>query len=234
MTVSFETLDTCFCYGYCGCAVSHLPTVVMICTYSSITLTHIQCGDSNTTCPETTVSKNGTIFTQGEFQWPSWLSDLRDFFLFLGPTLILSLWIWWILGCLGALKILHMIITGEVKVPEPVMIALAVAEKILRKIFQEWCPRMFHACGNCCEKCTRCCVGTSLCLLTAGKSRKEEAVVRRVGAGWRIPRACNGMCKGAKLARKNHRKLMRMNKRKGMKRETPWYQKRYKCTCKVK
>ncbi len=22
MTISFETLDTCFCYGYCGCAVS--------------------------------------------------------------------------------------------------------------------------------------------------------------------------------------------------------------------
>ena len=22
ITVSFETLDTCFCYGHCGCAVS--------------------------------------------------------------------------------------------------------------------------------------------------------------------------------------------------------------------
>lgn len=22
MTIHFETLDTCFCYGYCGCAVS--------------------------------------------------------------------------------------------------------------------------------------------------------------------------------------------------------------------
>lgn len=24
MTIHFETLDTCFCYGYCGCAVSTL------------------------------------------------------------------------------------------------------------------------------------------------------------------------------------------------------------------
>ena len=26
MTVSFETLDTCFCYGHCGCAVSYSST----------------------------------------------------------------------------------------------------------------------------------------------------------------------------------------------------------------
>ena len=24
ITVQFETLDTCFCYGHCGCAVSHV------------------------------------------------------------------------------------------------------------------------------------------------------------------------------------------------------------------
>ena len=23
MTISFETLDTCFCYGYCGCTVRY-------------------------------------------------------------------------------------------------------------------------------------------------------------------------------------------------------------------
>ena len=29
MTVFFETLDTCFCYGHCGCAVSGIIIVVI-------------------------------------------------------------------------------------------------------------------------------------------------------------------------------------------------------------
>ncbi len=175
-----------------------------------------------------------TAHIQDVFQWPGWINSVGNVFKFLGPTLLIGLWIWWILGCLGALKILHMIITGEIKAPEPIMIILAVLEKILRKIFQEWCPKMFSACARCCEKCCTCCFGVTLCLLTGGRSRKDEVAVRKVGPGWRIPRTCNGMCRGAKLARKNHRKLIRMNKRKGMKNETPWYQKRYKCTCKVR
>ena len=127
-----------------------------------------------------------------------------------------------------------MIITGEIKVPEPVTIVVTVILKALQKVFQEWFPRAFQACSACCEKCVSCCVGWSLCVVTAGKSRKEEALVRKVGAGWRIPPTCDGMCKGAKFARRRHRKLMRVNKRKGMKNETPWYQRPYKCTCKVK
>ena len=32
MTIHFETVDTCFCYGYCGCAVSHtLQTFIATC-----------------------------------------------------------------------------------------------------------------------------------------------------------------------------------------------------------
>ncbi len=194
----------------------------------------MQCGDGNTTCPDTTIAKDGDIFIQGIWAPPAWLIQLRDAFAVLGPTLLIGLWIWWILGCLGALKVLHMIITGEIKVPEPIQIIVAVIMKILQKIFQEWCPQLFNACGRCCEKCWSLCLCCSLCLLTGGKSRKEEALVRKVELGWRIPKSCDGMCKGAKLARKKHRKLMRMNKRKGMKNETLWYQKRYKCTCIVK
>ena len=29
ITVSFETLDTCFCYGHCGCAVSMHDTYIL-------------------------------------------------------------------------------------------------------------------------------------------------------------------------------------------------------------
>lgn len=29
MTVTFETTDTCFCYGYCGCAVSAFSVYII-------------------------------------------------------------------------------------------------------------------------------------------------------------------------------------------------------------
>ena len=34
MTVSFETLDTCFCYGHCGCAVSYSSTKFILALFN--------------------------------------------------------------------------------------------------------------------------------------------------------------------------------------------------------
>lgn len=50
------------------------------------------------------------------------------------------------------------------------------------------------------------------------------------------PARCDGMCKGAKKARNNHRKRLRINERKGIKakEDDVWWKHPYMCTCQVR
>ena len=52
----------------------------------------------------------------------------------------------------------------------------------------------------------------------------------------RRPVNCDGMCRGAKQARKIHRKKLRLMKRRGarMGKIGPWWEKKYTCTCTVR
>ena len=182
------------------------------------------------------MDEGDTPYIQNPFP-PDWLKNLGTFFKYAAPKFLMTFWILLMLLCLGVIKIVHLLITGDFKFPaaaEPVTMALMIAKQLLEKILKEWFPRAFQACTVCCEKSISCCFASTFCILTAGRSKKDEGLTRKVGIGWRVPRNCNGMCKGAKFARRKHRKLMRINKRKGMKNETAWYQKPYKCTCKVK
>ncbi len=148
-------------------------------------------------------------------------------------------WVIFVLCCLGGLKVLHMVITQEVKMDAiiaPPKEAMRIAKEWADYIFKEFCPT--H-CDNIWTTCARCC-GTSCrgcCwICTCGKVSRFENMLyrRRVERGWRVPPHCNGMCEGAKYRRRLHRKLMRAMKRIGQKKETPWYSKPYNCSCKVK
>lgn len=52
----------------------------------------------------------------------------------------------------------------------------------------------------------------------------------------RRPLNCDGMCRGAKQARRIHRKKLRVLKRRGVKpgKMLAWWEKSYNCTCVVR
>ena len=202
--------------------------------------TYIQCGNDTTDCPPPPPIANSTrgkLWDWDEF-FPDWLTNM-----FRAETAVTFVFIFWIillLFCLGNLKILHMIITGQIDFPmvtEPVIMVLSVVKGVLTHLFKEFLPEQYDACMTCCEKSIMLCCARAFCILTFGKVQTnniEIAAERKVARGWRRPRHCNGMCAGAKDARRRHRKQMRINKRKGMKSDIPWFQKPYTCTCKVK
>ena len=151
---------------------------------------------------------------------------------------ILVWWFFYMLMCLGLLKVVHMLLTGQIDYPaltDPAKMALDKGLEFQKKLFNKWCPACyafvcgsFHRCCLCCFAC----VGQAV----TGEKDHTPTMIQKADyeRGWRRPRSCNGMCEGARTARRLHRKQMRINKRKGMKNETPWYQKKYECTCKVK
>ena len=48
------------------------------------------------------------------------------------------------------------------------------------------------------------------------------------------PRVCDGMCRGARVARKTHRRKVRVLRRKGMAVSEAWWESGYECTCRVR
>lgn len=181
---------------------------------------------------------SGQLWSWSMPRWLQWLPKL--FRAETAMTFVLIFWIIFLLWCLGNLKICHMIITGQIDFPmvtEPVTIVLSVFKSIATKIFKEFLPEKYDECMTSCERSIVFCCAKAFCVLSLGRAQTtniELAAERKVGRGWRRPRHCNGMCSGAKDARRRHRKQMRINKRKGMKSDIPWYQKPYTCTCRVK
>jgi len=151
-----------------------------------------------------------------------------------GTVLLLTILIYYTISCIIGCKLLYMFVSGELGVPEPASMAMTVLKSAAQKVTQEWCPKMAQFCNACCARICACCYKWTCCVITGGQSMKDEALFRKVPTGWRVPKTCNGMCKGAKFARRNWRKLQRIEKRKGKKNEKPWYSKPYKCTCVVK
>ena len=149
---------------------------------------------------------------------------------------VLVTWFFHLLVCLGALKVLHMFMTGQIDYPAittPVSMATKKVHEIQKKVCQKWFPQIYDCVTGTCERCCLCCCAFFMERVT-GKEHIDTATDMSVyERGWLRPRQCNGMCPGARQARRLHRKQMRINKRKGMKNETAWYQKKYNCNCKV-
>ena len=195
-----------------------------------------------TTCPDTPTRANSSL-DLFQIHWldrfANSLNNAFDAFKRHGSKLLTLFWVLLVLYCLGMLKVLHIIITGDVKmqaVTDPMMIVAQKVKEYADYIVHEWCPMVcdnfWTSVENCCSFCCRkCCF-----VLTFGKVSQEEKILgkRRIERGWRPPPHCNGMCQGAKYKRKIHRKMMRINKRAGLGRDVPWFQKPYNCTCKVK
>ena len=94
-------------------------------------------------------------------------------------------------------------------------------------------------CDNCWTTCGRCCrVSCRHCfwIISCGVVKRKEKMLykRRIERMWRPPPYCDGMCEGAKYRRMVHRKLMRVMKRTGARKDAPWFSKSYNCSCKVK
>lgn len=164
---------------------------------------------------------------------------LADFFKLNGGKFLIGFWVVFILICLGGLKIVHILITQEVKMDgiiDPIMAVVKKLKEWADYILKEWCPaycdNFWTSCLNCSRfSCRHCCW-----IITFGRmSRIENRLyARRVERGWRVPPYCNGMCQGAKYRRSLHRRLMRVMKRTGARKAAPWFSKPYNCSCKVK
>ena len=194
----------------------------------------LQCGDNTTECPPPPeYAKNDTLKEwNGGFLGK--LKDVADFLKGNFGKFALAGWFFFMLICLGFLKVAHMFLTGQVDYPALTK-PLKLVHTVTSKVFGEYCPKI---CGRCCEFCQRyslCMCALTVTTLTGQKDytaqARDDYLYKR---GWRRPRQCDGMCSGAKQARRSHRKQMRINKRKGMKNETAWFQKPYTCTCKVR
>ena len=159
------------------------------------------------------------------------MKDIADFLKNNVGKFILFSWFIFILMCLGGLKVVHMVITGQIDYPSITDPMKFIGEQH-KKIMQEYIIPMCESCCECCSRYSLCIFSTTFATVTMQKEHTAQA--RDTRKGWRRPRQCDGMCSGAKHARRAHRKQMRINKRKGMKNETAWYQKPYTCTCNVR
>lgn len=238
MTVFFETEDTCFCYGHCGCAVRLYQVTVL--QYSLFQSVGMQCGNSTSTCPPPPTYHKDDKFKDINKLMARRFRLLNKFKKFMVGNIgkfVLVSWFFYLLLCLGLLKVLHMLLTGQVDYPALTNPATMGAKKVFqlqKKLFDNWCPSFYNCVCGTFQRCCLCCCAFVGQRLTGQKDHTPTTIqMNDYERGWRRPRACNGMCTGARTARRLHRKQMRINKRRGLKTETAWYQKKYECTCKV-
>ena len=190
--------------------------------------TPIQCGNNITNCPPNVELANSTKLWYGHLDF---LDKVTKFFegnfgkFALGGIFVLLLWI------LGICKVVHMIITGSINI-EVITNPLKLVVKLQNAVCQRILPGAGKACWSDSRRTCLCCFAKFSTTIT-GES-DTDALGVETGRGWRRPQYCDGMCRGAKLARRRHRKEMRMNKRRGVYKDTPWYTKKYTCTCVVR
>ena len=192
------------------------------------TLSFAQCGDNVTDCPPPPKYAEGDVLKELNFHG---LKKILNFLKGNAGKFLLGTWFIFILMLLGCCKVLHMLLTGQVDYPA-ITNPLKIVHKVTSSIFGKWCPMIWGKCGECCQRYCLCLFATAVTTVTGQKDYTAQA--HELRSGWRRPRQCDGMCSGAKQARKAHRKQMRINKRKGLKSDTAWFQKRYTCTCKVR
>lgn len=201
-----------------------------------------QCGNNKTECPDAPERPDSEL----NLYRPKWYDRFKrnllkfgEFFKLHGGKILIWFWVVMVLCCLGGLKVLHIVITQEVKMDamlNPAKEVARIGKEWADHILKEWCPafcdNFWTSCGTCCRFCTRKCCWVISCGRVSGMDKALQR--RRVERGWRAPPYCDGMCEGARYRRFLHRKLMRVMKRTGQKKDTPWYSKKYNCTCKVK
>lgn len=202
----------------------------------------LQCGNNKTVCPDAPERPDSSL----ELYRPRWYDRMNagfkkfaEFIKLHGGKFLIAFWVIFCLVLLGGLKVLHIVMTQEVKM-DAILFPPKEIARILKQwtdyILKEWCPsfcdNFWTSCCNCCGFCMR----RSCWAMSCGKvSRTHKPLQRkRIERGWRAPPYCDGMCDGARTRRSLHRKLMRVMKRTGQKKDTPWFSKRYNCTCKVK
>ena len=225
-TVSFTTFDTCFCHGYCGCSVSlansraSQPAMLYIyihslCVQSDRRQTayvvqylpyrnhtknvfFLQCGNNQSNCPEVPDIKDSLT--------PSDLPDIIKIFKNLGGFLqtnlgaiIIGAIIVKILILLGIIKVVLMIISGEIKI-----------------------PGLWMAIGA---------MGMAVGIPTFATNMAKNQVEGFADHG--RPARCDGTCSGAREARINFRKNLKVRKSKKGK-DDVWWNHPYVCTCKVR
>lgn len=120
--------------------------------------------------------------------------------------------------------------TGEVKCP--------AVDKPAKAVFKIFCE-IFKLCGG--TMCS-CLTSTTLNLawgttvIAKGKDATKYIGREDLSSNAKRPINCDGMCRGAKQARRIHRKRLRLMKRRGAKmgKVGPWWEKKYNCTCVVR
>ena len=200
----------------------------------------MQCGNASSTCPPPPTYHKDDHFKDihkmlgKKFKL---LNKFRNFMVGNVGKFVLVSWFFYLLMCLGLLKVLHMLMTGQIDYPaltNPASMGAKKVYQLQKKICDKWCPACYSCVCGTFQRCCLCCfafVGQKV----TGEKDHEPTIIQKSDyeRGWRRPRSCNGMCSGARTARRLHRKQMRINKRKGMKNEVAWYQRKYECTCKV-
>jgi hypothetical protein len=217
LTVYFESMDTCFCYGYCGCT----------------------CSTNDTECPEDAKFDIGTNTTA-----PPWfgfnididLPALGAIFSFfsvgLGGLTITGLIIAALIG-LGVLKVIYISMTGDIDCP--------AITKSIKAIVRVIYITLRECCGSCCKCCGR--LGLNIAFGASTSYRRRIRINKFIGRENMVDRDakrpvnCDGSCKGAKRARRIFRKRLRVMKRRGVpasRLQGLWWEKPYNCTCVVK
>lgn len=206
------------------------------------TYTYLQCGNNKTVCPDAPQRPDSEL----EVYNRRWYERVRDafkklagFFKLHGGKFLITFWVVCILICLGVLKVVHIIITGDLKmkgVTDPIIMVMNKVKEVAEYILKQWCPAFCDNCWTSCLNCCRFCTRRCCWMMTCGVVKRKENMLyrKRIERGWRAPPYCNGMCEGAKFRRSLHRKLMRVMKRTGAKKDAAWFSKPYNCSCKVK
>ena len=111
---------------------------------------------------------------------------------------------------------------------KPSKAILKVTGTIFSTCYGKLCGCLFSATTN---------IAWGAAVITSGKNEtkyvgREDLVSKNV----KRPVNCDGMCRGAKKARRIHRKKLRLMKRRGarMNKMNAWWEKSYNCTCTVK
>ena len=195
--------------------------------------THTQCGSNQTDCPPpptylkpANYSNIGISFrglTGGFEKVGKWFKDTFDSGT-LGTTIVVAIIVLLVIG-LGALKVVLVVYTGKLNLPAVPCctrcvcgIAAALGECL------QVCLRNLKLDFLLC--CTRCLPG----------NKGFTATGTHIGSGWVHPTHCDGTCEGAGRARREHRRLLRMHRRRSLPTPPPevWWESPYTCTCAVR
>lgn len=117
-------------------------------------------------------------------------------------------------------------------------VRMPVCFTVLGKGLYRGCRECFRVCCSCLVKEAVSTVSGAVDVITGKPLDKDVdvGIEDRSDINIRRPATCDGMCRGAKRARRLFRKKMRLLKRKGRKppENAIWWETKYECTCVVR